>query len=253
MISSISCIAILAPGQMGSSFATLFKHQSPKIRVITALNGRSPRTKQLAQEAGIEDVRSYEEVLQHADVVLSILVPSQAVASGRTIATLASSLSPSSLRSRYFVDLNAIAPSTSHLIFTSFVSTPIAYIDGGVIGGPATPTTSPLIVLSGEQAAALNEQLSPLFAGRTKVVGETNEGQASALKLSYASLAKGMISLATNAALLASEHGVLDALEEELGNNNPAALKAMQTGVPRNMAKVRRFASPARVVCAELG
>lgn len=238
MSSSTLCIAILAPGQMGSSFSALFKHHSPSIRLITNLTGRSRRTAALAQDAGIEDLGSHEGVLESADIIFSILVPRQAFSLAESIVKSAEHLPASSIRTRFYVDLNAVAPSTSLEISKLFASTPIAFVDGGVIGGPATATTSPLIALSGPLAGDLDRILSPLFAGRTKVVGNTNEGQASALKLSYASLNKGMVALATTAGVLAAQHGVSDALEELLAESQPGYLKTLQNGVPRNMAKV---------------
>lgn len=240
MAPSLASIAILAPGQMGSSFAALFRTHSPSIRLITNLDGRSPRTVSLARDANIEDVGSDEEVLRQADLILSILVPSQAVALGQGIASSAAAISPTSLRAKFYIDLNAIAPSTTRSISKLFASTSIAFIDGGVIGGPATATTSPFIAISGPQAAELNESLSHIFAGRTKIVGDTDAGQASALKLSYASLSKGLTALATNASVFASEHGVLDALVEELGARNFGALQVIQNSVPRATAKVNR-------------
>lgn len=250
MSPSLASIAILAPGQMGSSFAALFRSHSPSIRLITNLQGRSPRTISLARDAGIEDVGSNEEVLKQADLVLSILVPSQAVALGEGVASSAAAISPSSIRTRFYLDLNAIAPSTTQTISKLFAFTSIAFVDGGVIGGPATATTSPLIAISGPRAAELDQLLSPLFAGRAKVVGETDAGQASALKLSYASLSKGLTALATNASILAAEHGVLDALVEELGASNPGALKVVQNSVPRATAKVSRARCSSRVANA---
>lgn len=236
MSASNLCIAILAPGQMGTSFSALFKHRNASIRLVSNLSQRSKRTAELARAAGIEDLRSHEAVLKSADVVLSILVPSQAVTLAQEVVASAEKLAPADLRTRFFVDLNAIAPSTSLKISKLFQN--IAFVDGGVIGGPATATSSPLIALSGPKAAELDEILSPLFAGRTKVVGHTDEGQASALKLSYASLNKGMIALATNVGLLAHEHGVSDALEELLVESQPGYLKTLRNAVPRNMAKV---------------
>ncbi|ORY69130.1 6-phosphogluconate dehydrogenase [Leucosporidium creatinivorum] len=241
MAPSLASIAILASGQMGSSFAALLRTHSPSIRLITNLEGRSPRTVSLAREAGIEDVGSNEAVLKHSDLIFSILVPSQAVALGQSIASSAAELPPSSIRTKFYIDLNAIAPSTTQSISKLFAATSIAFVDGGVIGGPATPTTSPLIAISGPQAAELNESLSPFFSGRTKVVGSTDAGQASALKLSYASLSKGLTALATNASVFASEHGVLDVLVEELGASNPGALKVVQNSVPRATAKAFRW------------
>lgn len=230
------CIAICSTGQMGSSFAAVVKAQDESVRLITNLSGRSARTVELAKSAGIEDVGSYEAVLSQADVFLSVLVPDLALRLAKEVADAATTASP--LRTRYFVDLNAIAPSSAATGADFFSSTPVSFVDGGIIGGPATASSAPLLVLSGPQAGDVDSLLSPLFLGRTKTVGD-KIGQASALKLSYASLTKGVNALALNASLLASEWGVLHAFEDEVAASNPALTKVIER-IPRNTAKVRR-------------
>ena len=48
--------------------------------MITCLAGRSERTRELAEAAGIADVPDLEALVERADIVLSIMVPSQATA-----------------------------------------------------------------------------------------------------------------------------------------------------------------------------
>lgn len=229
------CIAILATGQMGASFGPLLA--SAGVRLVTNLTGRSPRTCALALEGGFEDLKTDSAILSHADVILSVVVPSHALALAERLAAAASSASP--IRTRFFADLNAISPTTASSISSNLTTAlpHLRVVDGGIIGGPASRSSSPLIVLSGSGAQELHELLGPWLLSRTKVVGDT-VGQASAMKLAYASLSKGANALALNAAMMASRYGVGEALEEELGQSQPAMLKVMQ-GVPKSTAKVR--------------
>ena len=63
-------IGILMPGDMGHGCGKVFIENN--FRVITSLNGRSDRTKNLSNNAGIEDVETIENVVNFSDVILSI-------------------------------------------------------------------------------------------------------------------------------------------------------------------------------------
>jgi putative dehydrogenase len=240
---SLKTIAILAPGQMGASFATNIRAVNPSIRLVSDVSGRSKRTQKLAQVAGFEDLGSLRAVLEAADVVLSVVVPDKAAQLAQDVAVAAKELVKEGrpIRTRYFVDLNAVAPSTVVKAAEAFSSVPsIAFVDGGIFGGPSTAAYAPPISLSGppEAVTSLRAFLDPLFLGQIRTVGE-RVGQASALKLAFASLTKGLNGLAANAALLAEEHGISDALQEQL-KSWPFILKALQERVPSATAKVRR-------------
>ncbi|BGP41355.1 hypothetical protein JCM10449v2_005332 [Rhodotorula kratochvilovae] len=239
----MNTIAVLHPGQMGGSFALPIRQANSAIRLVTAVSQRSARTQELARSYGYEDVGTLEAVLQQSDVVLSVIVPDKAAHLAGEVAAAASSLVQRGerIRTRCFVDLNAVAPSTVQRAASAFADLPLEFVDGGIIGGPATASSAPLVALSGPAAAEVDAFLHPLFLGRTKVVG-AEVGQASALKLAYASLAKGFSALALNAALLADIHGIAGALEEELAASHPNALWVMQNSVPKSTAKVRFLA-----------
>src|ERR1700721_220530 len=67
-------IAILSPGDMGSGLGRLLRKHS--CQVITNLQGRSQRSRDLAESAGINDLGSDHELLSTAEVIISVLVPS---------------------------------------------------------------------------------------------------------------------------------------------------------------------------------
>ena len=69
---SIESVAILSPGDMGHAIGQLLKEN--ELRVLTCLTGRSDRTKQLSEQAGITDVPNMNELVQQADVLMSVTV-----------------------------------------------------------------------------------------------------------------------------------------------------------------------------------
>ncbi|KAK4047359.1 hypothetical protein OIO90_006218 [Microbotryomycetes sp. JL221] len=233
-------IAILAPGQMGASLGTLIGSRS-SVRVVTTLHDRSARTKRLAQQAKIHDLGSYDAVIKQSNIILSVLPPSNAVSMAQQVIEAVKNDESKDSKTIHYIDMNAISPRTSTKISTMFEHLPrVRYIDGGIIGGPATLESCPKIVLSGEAVNDVFQTLSELFLNRVTNVGD-KIGAASALKLSYASLAKGMIALTLNAGLLAKQYDVLNALQEELEESNKAAAQTLQTRVPRNVAKAYRW------------
>ncbi|GAA6044294.1 hypothetical protein JCM8097_008684 [Rhodosporidiobolus ruineniae] len=237
-----STIAILQPGQMGASFALAFRSAAPHIRLLTALSGRSARTKRLAAAHGIEDLGSLPAVLREAEVVLSVVVPDKAQAFAEEVAAAARKLAQEGeLKTRFFVDLNAVAPGTVKAAAAAFEGIDgVEVVDGSIFGGPATATSAPPIALSGPKAEELNALLHPLFLGQTYVAGP-RVGQASALKLAFAGITKGLQGLVVNSALLADEHGVGEALQRQLGESRPDLLKVMQVFVPQATAKAFRW------------
>src|SRR5256885_17163869 len=64
-------VAILYPGDMGSGLGRLLRKHS--VRVVTNLEGRSPRSQQLALTAGFEDLGSDRALLTTADTLISVL------------------------------------------------------------------------------------------------------------------------------------------------------------------------------------
>ena len=97
-------IGILSPGDMGSAVGRVLGDHD--FDVLTCLRSRSDRTKQLAGGAGIRDVETLEELVTEAELVLSILVPADAVEIARKIAA-AIDATDSDVT---FSDCNAISP-----------------------------------------------------------------------------------------------------------------------------------------------
>lgn len=204
---SIQTVGILSPGDMGHAIGrVLHQHQ---VRVITNLQGRSPRTVSLAKAAGFSDVSDDETLVREADVLLSILPPDRAYTLADRIAAVLRATGNTLL----FVDCNAIAPRTAQAIEQLLTRAGASFVDAGIIGGPPQPgRTGPRLYTSGPRAAEIAElQTSGLDV---RVLGPQS-GLASGLKMCYASLTKGLTALATEALVAGQTLGLQEALLAE--------------------------------------
>ena len=91
---------------MGSAVGKVLRGHG--LRVLTCLKGRSERTRMLAREAQIEAVPTYEELLGQAEMVLSIVVPEEALNTARLVAATMRNTG----RHPIYVDCNAVSPGT---------------------------------------------------------------------------------------------------------------------------------------------
>ncbi|KAH8921061.1 6-phosphogluconate dehydrogenase C-terminal domain-like protein [Atractiella rhizophila] len=245
-------VGILYPGSMGTSLiAYLLSSHSPPLKAYTNLSSRSARTRSLCSglvdQGSLIDLSDDAEILKKCDVVLSVLVNEQALPTAQKFGAIAKEIGAEKVRTKYFVDLNAIAPSTAEEAERCFADTSIAFVDGGIIGGPATVPekaegkegSCPLLVISGEKAKEVELLLSG-FGESIEVVGDRN-GQASATKLAFACMSKGFLAIGVNAALLASKYDVLPSLSSALSSHAPSSLSRISNGFPNSLAKAFRW------------
>jgi 3-hydroxyisobutyrate dehydrogenase-like beta-hydroxyacid dehydrogenase len=73
-----------------------------------------------------------------------------------------------------------------------------------------------------------------------RVVGD-QPGHASALKMCYAALTKGMTALMTELSIAAEEFGVSEALRAEFAQSQPTLRERMQRAVPEMVPKAHRW------------
>lgn len=173
---------------MGSGLGRLLCKHS--VRVVTNLEGRSARSKELARSAGVEDLGSDKALLTTADTFISVLVPSAAVAIAKRIAACAKTVEPGRLRTKFYIDANAVSPGTVRQMSSLFNDSGITFVDCSIIGGPPRlkpddTWSMPTIALSGPGIRDI--MLDDIFD--VSYVGP-EIGQASALKMSFASLTK---------------------------------------------------------------
>ena len=180
----VNTVAIMSPGDMGHAVGKVLSESG--IDVITCTDGRSQRTKNLAEMAGLRQVATLEDMVIQADLVLSIMVPSKAMSFVREISPhFESSKTPT-----YFADCNAVSPQSALAMAEVINQAGGKFIDGGIIGTAPTKGDTPRFYVSGPDASVVME-----LDGRgiiVKAIGN-KVGQASGIKMCYAALTHFML------------------------------------------------------------
>jgi putative dehydrogenase len=224
-------IAIIAPGQMGAAVARRLSDNG--LKVVTSLERRSRDSVVRAAAASMLSV-SLDEVAA-ADIFLSIVPPGEAENLAHRLAPILTRAPKKPL----YVDCNAVSPRTVEAIAAIVETTGTRFVDAGIIGGPPKPGgAGPVFYLSGEKAgdvAALEE-----FGLVCKVL-DGPIGAASALKMSYAGITKGLTALASVMILAATRAGTADALRRELGDSQPMLLAWFDRQIPSMFGKAYRW------------
>ncbi len=215
----VETVAVLSPGDMGSAVGAALK--SNGLRVITALVGRSERTKELAESSGIEDVGTLGDVVREADLVLSILVPDQSEALAADVAAEISKAG----KPVAFADCNAVSPETGKRMAAVIDSAGGRFIDAGIIGSPPRGGTPPRFYASGPHEAVLGELdgrgiTVPLMGGEV--------GRASAIKMCFAAVSKGTLAMYAAALTAAQSLGTYEDFIAEMESSSAETLEAMR-------------------------
>jgi len=236
-------VAIIAPGNMGAAVgACLVRHG---LEVTTWLEGRSPASLARAARAGLRGVDLAEAV--SADVLLSILPPGDAVA-------LAERLAPrlaANGRKPLYVDCNAVSPATVRRIAAILSEAGTSFVDAGIIGGPPREgDEGPTFYACGERAQSFAALAGH---GLTVKLLDAPVGAASALKMSYAGITKGLSGLACAMLLAASREGAAAALKAELGDSQPALLARFAKTLPDAYPKAYRWVAEMQEIAEFLG
>lgn len=236
-------IAILAPGAMGSAVARRLSDNGA--RVLTSLKGRSEATLKRAADAGM--VGAEDDAIADADIILSIVPPGEAV-------TLAERLSASIVKRAkkpVVVDCNAVNVDTVKRIEEIIGSAQAPFVDGGIIGFPPQPGgKGPAFYMSGEHAkdvAVLRD-----FGLDLRIV-EGPVGAASALKMSYAGIVKGLAGISSAMVVAATKAGAADALRDELALSQPAILARLEVALPDMIPKAYRWVAEMQEISGFLG
>ncbi|MCY4116690.1 MAG: DUF1932 domain-containing protein [Caldilineaceae bacterium] len=239
----MNTVGILSPGDMGHTVGQRLREHG--LRVNAYLSDRSERTRQLAAKAGIEEVSSYEALVKEADIVLSILVPAQAGAAAQAVAEALNKTGAELL----FADCNAIAPQTTRRIGKVVEGAGGRFVDASIIGPPPRREGTTRFYASGthaEQLARLNEY------GLDVPVVSARIGDASAVKMCYAGLTKGLTALCTELLVAAEALGVRRALLEEYRTSQAAMLQRMEGGLPGMPPKSRRWVGEMEEIAATM-
>ena len=239
----MSTVGIVSPGAMGSAVGAALARGGA--RVVVSLVGRSARTRRLAEAAGLTELRSLQDVIGEADVLLSIAPPEAALEIATDIGTAARAAGAQPL----VADLNAVAPETARALAIELERAGLDLVDGSISGPPPwKPGTR--VYLSGERAREIAEL--PLDGVERIVVG-AEVGTASAVKMSTASVYKGMSALLAQALLAAQENGVVEHVLADLHAGSPALVANVERRLTSAASKSDRYVGEMREIAATQG
>jgi 3-hydroxyisobutyrate dehydrogenase-like beta-hydroxyacid dehydrogenase len=231
-------VGILHPGEMGVSVAASAQNGGHAVYWVS--EGRSPQTHQRAQSQSLVDAHSLKELCQICSIIVSVCPPDAAEEVAKQV--LAHSFKG------LYVDVNAISPQRAIRIGEAMAERRIAFVDGGIIGGPAWQAGTTWLYLSGSEAQRVANCFSagPL---QTEIIGD-KIGKASALKMCYGAYTKGTTALLC--AILAAAEGleVREELERQWSRDESGFPEQTVQRVRRVTAKAWRFVGEMQEIAA---
>jgi 3-hydroxyisobutyrate dehydrogenase-like beta-hydroxyacid dehydrogenase len=207
-------IGILHPGAMGAEVGA--QAVAGGSRVWWLPEGRGEQTVARARNAGLSPAGSLAELAETCRIIVSVCPPAAALDVAQRVAATSFS--------GIYVDANAISPAHARDV-AEYFGTRALVVDGGIVGGPPVRPGTRLYLSGPEQAA---DEVRAVFEGTLLEprVLDGPVGQASALKLAFASFNKISYLLAAQAFALADTHGVLDELVSLAAHAAPGTLLA---------------------------
>ena len=202
-------IGMLQPGAMGVTVAA--SAIATGHRVIWAGAGRSAASHRRADDAGLIDVNTLDAVCESSDHIFSVCPPHAALAQAEAV--IAAGFKG------VFTDGNAVSPATAAEVSALIENAGCDYVDGGIIGPPAHQPGSTRMYLSGPRATSVATLLTGgLLPG---IAISERCGDASALKMAYASFTKGTSALLLATRAMARAYNVESHLLDEWTLSQP--------------------------------
>ncbi len=172
-------IGFLGFGEVAFTLATgLLNHG---VDVLTCVEGRSLKTKKLAERAQLDLCKSNKELTESSDILISAVTPLQAIKVAQEVGTYSKGI---------YVDINNVSPSTVKEALSCIKNKKT--VDASVIGSVRKKGLKVHILASGhyaDQFAELNQ-----YGMNINVIGD-EAGQASAVKMFRSSFTKGISAL----------------------------------------------------------
>lgn len=237
-------IAVIAAGAMGSGIAARLTRHG--VTVVTSLEGRSAKSRARAEAAGMRDVDD-QRLVEQASMILSIVPPADAAALAERFAARLGGAAQAPI----FVDCNAVSVSTVIGIGRALTQAGVRFVDGAIIGSPPQgDERGPALYFSGDAAGEL-AGLSQYGLDVRIIDGPI--GAASALKLSYAGITKGLVAIAATMILAADRAGAGPALKAELAASQPQLLERFARTVPGMYSKAYRWVEEMHAIAEFVG
>ncbi|KAK7042126.1 Nad-binding phosphogluconate dehydrogenase-like protein [Favolaschia claudopus] len=254
---SAPTLAVLAPGAMGAAIAARLS-ASGAGTILTNLDGRSESTIHRAHTSNMQHA-SYEDIVQRASYIFSIVPPQEALTLAETI--VSAYKSSGSQRPLIFIDCNAVNPESMKGMKTLLEGTGITLLDGVIIGTPPSDSFNPGIYVSADpkDMAALDDftrMANGLGLNVIPLKGEgAGIGDASAVKMAHSGIVKGTIGLFTTMILAANaaSPSTAEGLAHALNLSQPTLADLLIRFVPMSIPKAYRFVAEMEEVSSFTG
>lgn len=224
-------IGVMGVGEMGSAVGRALCEGGA--RVLTCVEGRSAATRQRAAEAGLTATETLADLVQQIDLFIAVVPSLAAEPLARDVAAANRDGAP-----LLYCDANSIGPSTARRIEATIAAAGGRFVDGSIIGSAGGLRRNATVYLSGADASEVAELLDPL---RTSILG-AEAGQASALKVLYAGMTKGLSALGTELMAGAERLGIRDLLLEKYQGTHPEVARFFAGNLPELPPRARRRA-----------
>jgi 3-hydroxyisobutyrate dehydrogenase-like beta-hydroxyacid dehydrogenase len=216
-------IGILSIGEMGFHWAKLFKGQG--VEVLTYDKDRGEVSRKRGENAGVKSLPSMARLVKEAELIVSIVVPS---AAKRVAAKVAKAVVKTGRKELLYLDANAISPMTADAIAAVLKPAGVSFVDGCIIGAAARMGKGTIVYVSGPQAQSM--QALAEFGIPIRVLG-SNTSQASAFKVVYAGLTKGLQGLFVELLMGARRFGLLNEVRAQYEESFPGLLDKISTSI----------------------
>jgi L-threonate 2-dehydrogenase len=216
-------IGIMSIGEMGYHWAKLLKGRGAE--VLTYDRDRSQVTRKRAENAGVKSTGSLPELCASADLIVSIVVPSAAT---KLAAEVAKAAAEAHRKDLIYLDANAISPMAAEAINSILSETGVHFVDGCIIGSASKMDKGSVVYASGPDA---NRILDLGRYGLSVQVLGTGTSQASAFKVVYAGLTKGLQGLFVELLMGAKRFGLLDEIIKRYEESFPGLLEKISSSI----------------------
>jgi 3-hydroxyisobutyrate dehydrogenase-like beta-hydroxyacid dehydrogenase len=217
-------IAVLYPGAMGRALADALAPSEHTL--VSYVSERSQQTRENARSARVHVVPSFADLVDAAEIVVSVVPPGAALAVAERYAEglRCSRRWKSERGTPLFVDAKVIAAAGGRCV-------------DGVFLGPSNPISRrTLLMLSGPDAPVAAEIFGAAVA--TRVAGD-EIGHASAVKMGIALVTKALVALFIEMACAAEKAGCLDATLDVMRDLYGGTMEFLE----RNLPTYRRHAA----------
>jgi putative dehydrogenase len=216
-------IGIMSIGEMGFHWAKLLR--SHGVEVLTYDKDRGEVSRKRAENGGVKSTASMAELVRDVDLIVSIVVPSAAT---KVAGKVAEAIETTGRKDLLFLDANAISPMTADEIAKILRAAGVNFVDGCIIGSAAKMGKGTIVYVSGSEANRL--AMLEAFNIPIKVLG-VGTHQASAFKVVYAGLTKGLQGLFCELLMGAQRFGLLDEIRAQYEESFPGLLDKVSSSI----------------------